>query len=272
MATIFGLKFINKQEYQRGQILLIVVLVMVTALTVGLSVAARSVTNTRTSEESSNSEKAFSAAEAGIEQSLTSDASATATFPNNSSYKTTMVTVAGTALHLNNGSSVLQDSPIDLWLSTYPSYTNQWSGTLTIYWAQASNSCTANTVAALEIMVLSGTVANPQLTRYNLDPCSARYLGNNFQPVAAGGGTIGGTSYTYSTNIPVTNGLFATIIPLYASSIIGVSVCNTCTALPSQGTVIQAVGTAEDTEREVVTYRYYPILPTELLQYNFFVP
>lgn len=262
------------QEYQQGQVLLIVVLVMVTALTVGLSVAARSVTNTRTSEQSSSSEKAFSAAEAGIEQSLTSNTAVTGSFTNNSSYKTTLVTVAGTAFALNNSSAVLQDSPLDVWLSTYPGYTNQWSGTFTIYWGQSSNVCTqsqaTNTMAALEILVLSGTVANPQLTRYAYDPCALRQAGNHFTSVNQGNYTIAGQTYAFSTPaITVTNGLLARVIPLYAQAPLAIQNSG---GFPAQGTVIQSTGTSEDTQREVVTYRYYPSLPSELFQYNFFAP
>src|ERR1039457_1993808 len=102
------------QEYQKGQILLIVVLIMVTSLTIGLAVAARSITNVRTSQDSANSEKAFSAAEAGVEQTLTSNLATSGTFTNNSAYKTSLITVAGTTFPLNNGAPVLQDSPVDL--------------------------------------------------------------------------------------------------------------------------------------------------------------
>jgi Tfp pilus assembly protein PilX len=261
-------------EYQRGQILLIVVLIMVTALTVGLSVAARSVTNTRTSTSSSNSEEAFSAAEAGIEQSLTSNSAVTGNFSNQAAYKTTLVTVAGTAFALNNGSPVLQDQPIDVWLSTYPSYATQWSGTMTIYWGQSSNSCTGTVPAALEILVLSGNPATPatlQLTRYSFDPCTTtRQPSNRLTAVTAGNYNVGGNSYIYSTpTITVNQGIVARVIPLYAPSNIGVQNSG---GFPAQGTVIQSTGTSLDTQREVVTYRYYPSLPSELFQYNFFAP
>ena len=189
------------QEYQRGQILLIIVLIMVTSLTIGLSVAARSITNVRTSQDSANSEKAFSAAEAGVEQSLTSNLATSGTFTNNSKYTTSFINVAGTSFALNNGAPVLQDSPVDLLLSTYPGYTNPWSGNFTIYWGQASNICdpseAKNTLAALEVLVLSGTLANPQMARYNIDPCALRRLSNNFQNIAPGGGTVAGTAYSY---------------------------------------------------------------------------
>ena len=262
------------QDFQKGQILLIVVLVMVTVLTVGLSVAVRSITNTRTSEEATNSEQAFSAAEAGIEQSLTSNKAMNGTLSNNAKFQTSIVTVAGTQFALNNSSPILKDESSDLWLSTYPAYTNQWSGTFNIYWGKATDICNANeaqnTMAALEIIVLSGTTANPQMARYLYDPCSNRQTSNHFTFVPKGSYTIAGGTYAYSTPpITVNAGLFARIIPLYAPS--GVAIQN-LGGMPSQGTVIQSVGTDNNTEREIQTYRYYPQLPSEIFQYSFFVP
>jgi len=267
-------------DLERGQILLIVVLVMVTALTIALSVAARSITNTRSSEEAANSEQAFSAAEAGIEKSLASNTAASGTFSNNASYTTTFVTVAGVEFPLNNGSPVLKDEPADLWLSTYPAYTSQRSGNVTVYWGTASDNCnpneSSNSMAALEIIVFSGTLASPQTTRYAVDPCVARSLSNNFQNVGAGGGTIAGVTYNYKTTFVVNSGLFVRIIPLYAPTIIAVSGCDgsnaNCTPFPTQGTLIQAVGTVANTERKIQSYRYYPQLPAEILQYSLFVP
>lgn len=53
-----------------GQILVLVLLVVVVALAVGLSVASRNLTNLRTSTQSEQSQRAFSAAEGGIEDIL----------------------------------------------------------------------------------------------------------------------------------------------------------------------------------------------------------
>ncbi|SRR6266568_199549 len=268
------------QDYQRGQILLIVVLVMVTALTIGLSVAARSITNIRSSQEAATSEQAFSAAEAGIEKSLTSNTEVNGSFSNSATYKTTIITVGGTEFPLNNESPVLKDEPTDLWLSTYPGYTNQRSGNVTIYWGKSSDSCNAtesnNTMAALEIIVFSGTLANPLTTRYPVDPCAQRRLSNNFQNISAGGGTVSGVTYNFAKTIFVNSGLFVRIVPLYAPTALAVRGCDganaNCSALPTQGTLIQAVGTVANTQRKIQTYRYNPQLPAEILQYSFFVP
>lgn len=268
------------KEAQRGQILLIVVLVMVTALTIGLSVAARTVTNIRTSQDAESSEKAFSAAEAGIEQSLTNGMPVTGSFPNRSSYTTTVSSIAGLEFPLNNGVPILKDDSVDVWLSSYPTYTNPWSGQMTFYWGQSSDTCTnsesTNTMAAVEIVVLSGTVANPYVTRYAVDPCSQRSLSNNFEFVPPGGGAIAGKTYAFRKSITVTSGIFVRVIPLYSPVVMSVRGCNTantvCSPLPSQGTVVEAVGTADNTQRKLVSFRRYPKLPTELFPYSFFAP
>ena len=268
------------REYQRGQILLIVVLVMVTALTIGLSVAARTITNTRTSQEAENSEKAFSAAEAGLEQSLTNSTNISGSFTNNTNYKTTVTTLSGTAFALNNNSPVLKDDSLDLWLSTYPGYTNPWSGSVTFYWGQNTDTCTnaetTTTTAALELIAVSGSKANPQITRYAIDPCSQRSLSNKFEFIPPGGGTVGGKTYTYKKTISVTSGLFIRILPIYNSAAIAVAGCDAananCATLPSQGTIIMSVGTADTTQRKLISYRHYPKLPTEIFPYSFFAP
>ena len=55
---------------QRGQALLIVVLVMAVALTIGLAVVSRSITDIKISRQEEESSRVFSVAEAGIEEAL----------------------------------------------------------------------------------------------------------------------------------------------------------------------------------------------------------
>lgn len=267
-------------EYQKGQVLLIVVLVMVTALTVGLSVAARTITNIRSAEDSQSSERAFTAAEAGLEQSLTENKNMSGSFGGNSTYQTVIKTVSGTEFAINNGSPVLKDDSADIWLSNYPTYANPWTGSLTIYWGEQGDTCTTNestnTVSALEVIVLSGNKNAPQSTLYALDPCNARSLQNKFEYIAPNGGTISGKTYKYRKTLTVNSGLLLRVIPLYAPANIAVRGCdsggNNCLALPSQGSVIESTGVSGDTSRKIVSTKPYPKIPTELFPYNFFVP
>lgn len=59
----------NKRN-ERGEIILIILLVMAVGLTIGLAVASRSITDVRLSNQIEESSRAFSAAEAGIEEIL----------------------------------------------------------------------------------------------------------------------------------------------------------------------------------------------------------
>ena len=268
------------QDYERGQILLIVILVMVTALTVGLSVSSRTITNLRTDAEEENSERAFSAAEAGIEQALSTNAGSTGSFTNNSSYNTVISQLTGTEFLLNNGNPILKDDAVDVWLSAYPDYSAPRSGDFTVYWGNTSDICdtseSINTLPALEVIVISGTKANPLMTHYALDPCPQRVANNNFELVAAGGGTLGNKFFAYRKTLNINSGLLVRIIPLYSPAVIGVQGCdgsgNNCVTIPSQGAIITSTGTADNTQRKIVTYRGHPKLPTELFPYALFSP
>lgn len=270
--------FCIKQAGKRsGQALLVIILVMVVALTVGLSVAVRTTSNLRTSSESESSERAFSAAEAGIEQSLITNSSvSTTSLDNNTSYQTTVSSSDGTVFSLNNGSIVLKDEPVDVWLSTYPSFSSPWTGSLSINWGSGSDVCSpqeaTNTQAALEVVVISGSKANPKTTTYHLDPCAARASSNNFEPVSTGGDTIGDKSYARKQIIPIVSGLIVRIIPVYASSGIAVQKGAADPNLPSQGSLVTSTGSSDNTIRKIVSFRGNPKLPVELFPFIFFSP
>lgn len=257
---------------QKGQALLIVVLVMVIGLTVGLSIAGKSITSLRSSTDEANSQKALAAAEAGIEQAIKSNASiADGSFTNNTTYTTNVTQVLGSSFLLNAGNPILQDDGISLWLSDYslnPAdiYKNPWSGDLTVSWGYSSNGCSN---AAIEIAVISGTKASPILTRYAFDPCQVRSSVNRFTYLASSGTTISGINFFYKTTISISSGLLAKVIPLYSNTSIGVT---GSTALPSQGSIITSTGVSGETQRKVNVFQGYPEIPSEYFPYNLFSP
>lgn len=251
------------QNIQKGQILLIVILVMVVTLTVGLAVVSRSITQLRTTKEDEISQRAFSAAEAGVEKIINSpNQSATGTLNNNSSYSTTKVSISGSVIPINGLNPVPKDDGADVWLSRYPDYSTPFTGTVTVYWGQSNEVCTNganNTQAALEIVVISGSVASPVITHYALDPCGARATLNNFS-TSTPQGTLNGKIYPHSYQISITNGLLMRIIPLYSSAIIAVGASGN---LPVQGETIESVGSSGDTKRKITVTKGYPKLPIE---------
>lgn len=273
---------INKQN---GQALLIVVLVMVVALTVGLSIASKSITSFRNSTDTANSQKALSAAEAGIEQALKSNTSIPITsISQDAKYKTDVAAVGGpgvTTFMLNGGNPVLQSSGIDLWLTAYSNisanlYQNPYQGSnFTVYWGDSSGGCNN---AALEVVVITGTRASPVLSKYAFDPCASRQNSNHFAACLADGSQgcvsgqysgIPGRTFYYQATIPAAGGLVARIVPLYASAIMAVKGTS---EFPTQGSVITSVGSSGTTERRVNVFQGYPEIPAEYYLYNLFVP
>lgn len=261
---------------QKGQVLLIVVLVLVVSLTVGLSVVTRTITNLRTSEEEANSQEAFSAAEAGIERLLNSDNSTTAgELPNDASFQASSTVVQGSSFLINNGNLTLKNDGVDVWLSVYPNYADpRFSGTLTIYWGNATDVCdanpTVNTSAALELVLISGTQTSPVTTHYAVDPCTSRASTNNFSTTIQSGASLQGKQFAHRYSLSVTDGLLLRIVPLYASTVVGIS--GNGTALPSQGELIESTGSSGETQRKITVYRGYPKVPVEFFPFVLFSP
>lgn len=276
-----------KKNNEKGQILLIVVITMIVALTVGLSIASRTVTELRLSRQNEESQRAFNAAEAGIDRALQQqvlqDGGAIDALPgllgNNSEFLVSATPYDGSQILLNNGEDVDQDIGADVWLSNYPDFSGQIvSGRLVIYWGdEDQSSCTESDIVrpALEIALMQGNIANPQIVKYLYDTCSGRTQGT-LDGATLGSQTVDGIpGYTFTnriaTPIQITNGIIMKIIPLYNSTVVAIVAENLSgqpIALPSQGSVIESTGTSGETVRRITYYQSYPQMPIELFPYS----
>jgi len=275
----FPLKLPSTSEFRRtsknqsGQALLIIVLVMVVALTVTLSLVSRSIINIRTSIDQANSQKALSAAEAGIERTLKSGTSiASGSFENNTEYSTTITQVSGSSGFLvNGGNLLLKDDGVNVWLTEYSTtnpWQNPWAGTFRVHWGDNANPCNN---AAIEVAIILGPPSSPITTRTVLDPCQTRANNNNFTYVAPASSTVNNKNFTHYRDITIASGanegLIMRVIPLYSSSFAAITRVSG-DVLPNQGTLITSTGKLETTERKVTLYQGYPELPAELFPYS----
>lgn len=260
--------------------LFVVVLTMVVALTVGLSVVSRSVTNLRISRQNEESQRAFQAAEAGIEQILQSSPGcipgatcSSLSFQNNSSYTTSVSYPRGTSFLLNGEDLVDQDSGIDVWLSEHPDFNNQVSGSITIYWSTDNQtSCTntggvsgpASVKSAIEVIILTGNRLNPGLNKYVIEANGCTRIASAL--AASGGGIPPGTTVNFnsSATIGLVSGLVMKIIPIFNSTKIAI----TSTAeLPDQGTIVTSTGKSGQTVRKIQYFSSFPQVPPEAFPY-----
>lgn len=275
----------QKTRYNSGQILLVVVLSIVVALTVGLSIAARTISNVKISQQNEESQKAFQAAEAGIEKALQklncagSSCTINTNFTESDSSVVAQITSsdANPSINLNNGNDVPQAVGIDVFLSNYDPNSNTYStpfysSPVRIYWG-AGTSCSGTgpqKAPALEVLLLYGPTSNPQLYREVIDPC-----GTGRTPGAKNanaGGAIGTINYPYSTVFPSSGAVASSpkilmkVIPFYNSSKIGIAKISG-PDLPAQGVTIESTGKAGDSERKIVYTQPYPQIPNELFEY-----
>jgi hypothetical protein len=262
----------KNNNIEKGQALLVIVLIMVVALTVGLSIATRSITNSRVSKEEDDSQRAFSAAEAGVEQLLKSQENE---IPENfiaqtsTKYSARVITQPSTELLFNNGNLVQKDIGVDLWMSDYPDYLNPLTGTYRIYWGE-EDGCRGNpqTAAAIEVVVLFGpSKSDPHTTHFVFDPCPARRAQNNFGVPNTVDVTLLGRDFKYNANFSVTDGYIARIIPLYSSTRIGVT-----GNIRPQGREVESTGSSGGTVRRVRVFQSYPSLPIEIFPNVIFSP
>lgn len=277
---------VRSLQSQSGQALLIIVLVMVVALTIGLSVASRTITNLRNTQEQASSQKALSAAEAGVEQAIKNSANVAGSLNTTTNYNTTISQVSGTTpFKLNGGNVIPKNDAIYVWLTAYSTnpanlWQNPWTGNLTIYWGDNSGACNN---AALEISLISGSKVSSTMTRYGIDPCSTGRSAsnhfvtcpNNVNPIfTCTSSSVAGSTFYYKTTISITNGLLLRINPLYAGAFMAVAGDH---ALPSQGSIITSTGTTDtntntSTTRKVTVFQGYPEIPAEFFPYTLFQP
>lgn len=255
-----------------GQALLVVVLLVVVVLTVGLSLAARSITNVRQSDEEDNSQRAFSAAEAGIELALSNTRqSFDGEFEEGTTFSVSKQAVSSPEYIVNNGSVVEMNDAVDVWLAPYPSYLPTYNGNIIISFGDVDEGVRCNQ-AALAITLIRGTTTAPVVSNFAYDPCITR--NNSFQVVTREGrfGISSGEN-EYRFQIPLTgiaDGLLLRIIPIYHNTPITVSAVNQ--NLPVQGTVIESIGTAGETKRKIVVVKDNPKIPIEMFPFVLFTP
>lgn len=176
-------------QNQKGQVLLITLLILIVAITIALSLLSRTTTDTTVSRQVEESLRAFSAAEAGIERSLQQGfkASGDLSFPETNSSANVSEAALGSGLSYDfGGETFTQGSDATLWLSFYditnssalslnqllkdPRYTNDFN----LCWSVGSG-------AAIEVSIYYQDASNNySVSRWAYDPDNSRIVTNHF--------------------------------------------------------------------------------------------
>jgi hypothetical protein len=242
--------YYENMNKKSGQIVVFVLLIMLLALTVGLSAMSRTLTDLKSTTISDQSSRAFTAAEAGIETALSTNL-----VPGD-------YTISGGINGIEVGykivpqstgyvASVDKDDVVQVDLKDYT------GGNITISWTSATTNCLAGDggAAALEVSVYkksSSNVYSVIKTAYNANGCTLNNQ-NGFSDGTPSGS--GGYSSKISIN-PTLDGKLIRIRPVYSSAKIMVE------GAPSQAYEITSKATTQNNVvRAVKVVKSKPSLP-----------
>lgn len=273
----------------KGQVILLLILVMTVALAIGLSIVQKSLVDVSTASKVEQSSRAFSAAEAGIEKSLlTPCASGCVTFPeNNSTSNVSDGQLKPSPATQGNRQEVLEFPPLakedvaQVWLadpaaplpSCAPSFVCYTQTTIDVYWGNSSTD-----KAALELTLVYYDGTSYQSRKWYLDHTVARNTG--FDGVACTVPSLGSNSYQCRktlgdgngpNNGPLPTGLMlirARLLYNVTSQPFAVQAITCATAscsgysLPSQARTIISTGISGETQRKVKVFQLNKVVPS----------
>jgi hypothetical protein len=233
----------SKNKKKSGQIALIVVLLMVVILTIGLSLISRSITDVRISQDEKEALRAFSAAEAGIEEVLKSSSLASGPVSVDVGDLVAEVTVEELADGVAQETQENENMSIFLDGST--------ASQVTLNWIDTTKGEETSEFASLEVVVYD---KDYNLERYNYNATSR---GNGFEPVSDQG--VDNYYKQVSFNVDADDRLIR-IKPLYNQATIMITT-NTGDLATQQYRITSVVGQEGGKTSKVIVTRTAAVLP-----------
>lgn len=267
----------------KGQALVIVLLILGVVLTVGLSVVSQAVNDVRLSEREEEASRAFSAAETGVERALIAPQPTGTQTVGNATYQVTSKTLAGGSEFLFPNDYVSGDTAT-LYLvghnadgsldtactGTDPCY---FGPEVTVCWGSDNTNSGLPTTPALEASVLYLESGTYKLSRQVIDPFVARRASNGFGANSGGGCTVGGKTMEFSHNVNFANlGVAGKTVlmrlKLHYNYSVGtgdiphpIGAVASSGVFPSQGVVVESIGTFGDATQKVQVTQLHPDAP-----------
>jgi Tfp pilus assembly protein PilX len=266
-----------KLKKSSGQTLLVVVLIISVSLIISLSVISRTITDVTVTNKEEESQRAFSAAEAGIEKSLLSGNSITTpTNLTNASFTTNVSNFSQGISKFVNPTLLNSGESMTVWFVAHNAdgsmaNTSSFAGTkMNVCW----NGDTAIEVTVYYTSDGSANLANMQLFRAAFDANVTR--GDNFAGVDLGTPcSIGNNNFDHQKLItlptPIAGLKFAKVKVLYNVNPVDIGIDSTDNnTFPSQGVIIDSTGSActgsscttSDSNRKITVVEGYNEVPS----------
>lgn len=273
---------------QKGQVILILILVMTVALAIGLSVIQRSLSDISTSSKVEQSSRAFSAAEAGIEKALSGDSNLNVNFStdnNSSAVVITNETIPAIPSALSpkrqdpiecppGDSKLAKEEIAQIWLADPTSINNPPAeyykpptGELDVYWGNS-----AVDRAALEVTIVYYEAGEYKSRKWYLDHQAAiRATSNEFETVPCTGNIPGLPGYQCQKRLSsLPTGLMllrARLLYNQGSQPFAVQAVGNCSeadrsgCIPTQAKILVSTGTSGQTQRKIQVCQLEKVVP-----------
>lgn len=276
---------------QRGQVLLILILLSTVLLTVALSVSHVTTQETKIAKLEEDSKRAFAAAEAGIEAQLRKDVGATTAIDNTlipslggfvTGSASTATDTTATAFYTD----IRKDDQFTFYLNNYNTFTkqfsNSYSGNLTFYFLTCPTSTTCpSTQPVIELTFIGTNSTN--IARKLIDPANVMQGASGTDTIPASQGapsyniSISGKTYFFkymtTATLPINANVklmfIRTLIPGATTGTVGVAVQGS-SALPPQGqTVTSTATTTTGVAKKITLFQSYPQIPATIFITSF---
>jgi len=246
---------------KKGQVLLIVVMLLATALTLALTASYQSVTETQLTKLEEENQKALAAAEAGIEAALNQKTSINiGNLPNLSSF-TGQAEIQTTQSNQFITPLLQKDEQYMFYLANYPNLNSYWTGSLNIYLK------TETLCPSLELTQIKN---DNSLVRNIVDPCNQITDPNNLKlETTSGSYQLGGFNFNYKlfNDLSINNTKLLIVRVLFAPTRIGFQ--GSTNFLLQGTTIVSSARSTAGVAKKVQLFQSYPQIPSEFFVTSF---
>ncbi|MFZ2206206.1 MAG: pilus assembly PilX N-terminal domain-containing protein [Microgenomates group bacterium] len=253
-------------QKRRGQVLLIAIMLLATVVTVVMTIAFNSTTETQVAKLEEDSQKALAAAEAGIDSVIKQSVGTNIPLSTLGDFSTQGISGNAQVLSVNKNtfiSPLLQkDEQYTFYLSDYPTFANPWSGNLGIYFLSEAGQC-----PSIEVLVV--TNMNTQ-ARYAFNTCAATINGAETASIMST--QIDDITFQRKilTPLSITNGTVAFVKVYGGRTKLGFKDEGGINNLPTQGkTVDSEARTQSGVVKKVQLFQSYPQIPSSFMMTSF---
>lgn len=247
---------------QKGQTIAAVILIMIVALGIGVTLSVRNVNRLRQQTSQSNSDRALGVAEAAVERMLEKDYQTLVDYINFSSCGSDCTldilgddglnAHADVALSMAGNSSdpyrveLDEDSVVEVSLDPYPDNTD-----INVCWNYSGSGEKPSVVGQL----VKGVPGNYEVDSYAYNSVGSLNSSNNFSDAASGLG------YDNCFVVDSSSNPIALRLKAIYNQVTAFVIPSGTTTLPTQGILIESVGTVVDSQRKVEVLLSDPYLP-----------